>query len=153
MEFKLTSPAFNNGTQIPSKYTCDGQNINPHLIIHGVPPQAKSLALLMEDPDAPGGVWVHWVMWNISPEIKEIKEHSAAFGAEQGQNARGAKGYDGPCPPSGIHRYFFRLYALNIKLSLPETADKQTLEAGMEGHIVATAELMGTYMRTNQAPA
>lgn len=152
MEMKLTSPAFNNGTQIPSKYTCDGGNMNPHLVIHGVPPQAKSLALIVEDPDAPNGLWVHWVMWNIPPETTEIKEHSAPFGAEQGLNTRGQQGYDGPCPPSGSHRYFFRLFALDIRPKLPSDADKDMLEDVMAQHILATAELMGTYMRTNQAP-
>lgn len=152
MEFRLTSPAFNNGTLIPSKYTCDGENINPHLVIHGAPPQAKSLALVMEDPDAPAGLWIHWVMWNIPPETKEIREHTVPMGAEEGFNTGGETGYDGPCPPSGTHRYFFRLFALNIKLKLPSEADKQMLESAMEQHILATTELMGTYSRTNEAP-
>lgn len=152
MEFKLTSPAFNHGSQIPSKYTCDGENINPHLVIHGVPERAKSLALLMEDPDAPAGLWVHWVVWDISPETKEIREHTAPNGAWEGVNSGGEQGYTGPCPPPGIHRYFFRLFALDSRLKLPEESTKEELETAMAGHIMATAELMGTYARTNEAP-
>lgn len=152
MEFKLTSPAFNHGSQIPSKYTCDGENINPHLVIHGVPERAKSLALLMEDPDAPAGLWVHWVVWDISPETKEIREHTAPNGAWEGANSGGEQGYTGPCPPPGIHRYFFRLFALDSRLKLPEESTKEELETAMAGHILATAELMGTYARTNEAP-
>ena len=152
MEFKLSSPAFNFGALIPSRYTCDGENTNPHLTIHGVPVKAKSLALVVEDPDAPSGLWVHWVMWNIPPEIREIREHTVPMGAEEGYNTRGKSGYDGPCPPSGTHRYFFRLFALDTKLKLAEDSDKEMLERAMETHILATAELMGTYSRTNEAP-
>lgn len=152
MEFKLTSPAFNHGSLIPSRYTCDGENINPHMIIHGVPANAKSLALLVEDPDAPAGLWIHWVMWNIPPETKEIREHTAPWGAEEGLNTRNKRGYAGPCPPLGTHRYFFRLFALECKLTLTADADKPALEKAMEGQILATTELMGTYSRTNEAP-
>ena len=152
MEFKLTSPAFNHGSQIPSRYTCDGENINPHLVIHGVPPKAKSLALVVEDPDAPVGLYIHWVMWNISPETKEIREHTPSMGADQGSNSSGKSGYYGPCPPSGTHRYFFRLFALDTKLKLAADSDKGMLETAMGTHILATAELMGTYSRTNEAP-
>lgn len=152
MEFKLTSPAFSHGSQVPSKYTCDGENINPHLIIHGVPAEAKSLALVMEDPDAPAGLWIHWVMWNIPPETKEIREHTVPNGAAEGHNTRRKAGYTGPCPPSGSHRYFFRLFALDTKLELPADSEKPALEKAMELHILATAELVGTYSRTNEAP-
>ena len=152
MEFKLTSPAFSYGSQIPSRYTCDGENINPHLIIHGVPAKAKSLALLVEDPDAPAGNWIHWVMWNIPPETKEIREHTVPMGAEEGYNTGRESGYDGPCPPSGTHRYFFRLFSLDTKLKLAATTDKDMLETAMATHILATAELMGTYSRTNEGP-
>jgi len=152
MEFKLTSPAFNHGSQIPSKYTCDGENSNPHLIIHGVPANTKSLALVVEDPDAPAGLWIHWVMWNISPEVKEIRERTVPYGAEEGRNTNKELGYDGPCPPSGTHRYFFRLYALDTKLKLLAEAGKQALDEAMAQHIIATAELMGTYSRTNEGP-
>ena len=152
MEFKLTSPAFNHGTQIPSKYTCDGDNVNPHLIIHGVPEQARSLALVMEDPDAPTGLFVHWVVWDIPPETGEIREFTVPFGATEGTNSWSEEVYGGPCPPSGMHRYFFRLYALDRKLKIPSGSTRSELETAMEGHILATTELMGTYMRTNAAP-
>lgn len=152
MEFKLTSPAIHHGARIPSKYTCDGDNINPHLVIQGAPVAAKSLALIMEDPDAPSGLWVHWLMWEISPETKEIREHSTPFGVRQGVNSWDQNGYGGPCPPSGAHRYFFRLYALDTRLKLADASDKASLERAMEGHILATTELMGTYARSNQAP-
>ena len=152
MEFKMTSPAFSYGAQIPSKYTCDGEDINPHLVIHGVPEKAKSLALVVEDPDAPNGLWVHWVAWNIQPETREIREHAEPFGSGEGLNSWGEIGYGGPCPPSGTHRYFFRLYALDTRLKLAEGSKKAALEEAMAGHILATAELMGTYARTNEAP-
>ncbi|RQW77358.1 MAG: YbhB/YbcL family Raf kinase inhibitor-like protein [Geobacter sp.] len=152
MEFKLTSPAFNHGSQIPSQYTCDGEDINPHLVIHGVPQGAKSLALVMEDPDAPAGLWTHWVVWDIPPETKEIREHTAPIGTGEGLNSWGETGYGGPCPPSGTHRYFFRLFALDTRIKLPVNSKKAELEAAMAGHILATAELMGTYGRTNEAP-
>lgn len=152
MEFKLTSPVFSHGSQIPSRYTCDGENINPHLIIHGVPTKAKSLALVAEGPDAPVGLYFHWVMWNIPPETKEIREHTVPMGAEEGFNSSQESGYDGPCPPSGTHRYFFRLFALDTKLLLDAISDKGMLETAMATHILATAELMGTYSRTNEAP-
>ncbi|HJV36540.1 YbhB/YbcL family Raf kinase inhibitor-like protein [Geomonas sp.] len=152
MEFKLTCPAFNHGSQIPSKYTCDGENTNPHMVIHGVPDRTKSLALVVEDPDAPAGLWIHWVMWNISPEVKEIKEHTVPFGAKEGINTTKHVGYTGPCPPSGTHRYFFRLYALDMKLDLPQTTQRDDLETAMAQHILGTTELMGTYSRSNEGP-
>jgi Raf kinase inhibitor-like YbhB/YbcL family protein len=152
MEFKLTSPAFSNGMQIPSKYTCDGENISPHLIIHGHPEKTKSLALVMVDQDAPAQFADHWILWNIAPEVSEIKEHSLPHGAGVGLNGRGKCSYNGPCPQSGIHRYLLRLYALNTKLKLEENAGRQELEAALESHILATTELMGTYSRTNEAP-
>ncbi len=152
MEFKLTSPAFNHGSQIPSKYTCDGDDINPHLVIQGVPHGTKSLALVMEDPDAADEVWVHWVLWDIPPETKEIREHSAPVGAVEGTTSWGDSGYGGPRPPAGTHRYFFRLYALTTRIHLPASAMRDDLEAAMTGHIMAATELMGTYVRTNEAP-
>jgi Raf kinase inhibitor-like YbhB/YbcL family protein len=152
MELRLSSPAFTNGSQIPSRYTCDGDNFNPHLVLHGVPEQAKSLTLVMEDPDAPTGLWTHWIMWNIPAETKEIREHTVPFGALEGTNSGRKKGYTGPCPPGGTHRYFFRVFALDRKLALEAGAGRDELERAMEGHILATAELMGNYGRTNQAP-
>jgi Raf kinase inhibitor-like YbhB/YbcL family protein len=152
MEFKLTSPAFHHGSQIPSRYTCDGDDINPHLVIQGAPPAAKSLTMIVEDPDAPGGTFVHWLLWDIQPETKEIREHTAPFGSRQGLNSAGENGYIGPCPPSGSHRYIFRLFALDVRVKLDESATREELERAMEGHIMATTELLGTYARTNQAP-
>ena len=152
MEFKLTSPAFNHGSQIPSQYTCDGEDINPHLVIHGVPQGVKSLALVMEDPDAPAGLWTHWVVWDIPPETKEIREHYCAHRHGGRSQQLGRTGYGGPCPPSGTHRYFFRLFALDIRIKLPVNSKKVELEEAMAGHIMSTAELMGTYARTNEAP-
>jgi Raf kinase inhibitor-like YbhB/YbcL family protein len=152
MGFKLSSPAFNHGSQIPSKYTCDGENISPHLIIHGAPVGTKSLALIMDDPDAPMGTWVHWLVWNISPEIREVKEHTTPHGSGEGLNSKGKTGYAGPCPPSGTHRYFFRLYALDRKLALQAGSKRADLDMAMESHILAVTELMGTYSRTNEAP-
>jgi Raf kinase inhibitor-like YbhB/YbcL family protein len=145
MEMTLTSQAFRYGNPIPAKYTCDGDGVNPHLVIHAVPEAARSLALVMDDPDAPNGLWVHWVLWDIPPETAEIREHTVPFGAEQGLNSWGNRSYGGPCPPSGEHRYFFRLYALDSRLRLPVETTKDDLERSMEGHILATAELMGTY--------
>ena len=152
MEFKLTSPAFSNGMQIPSKYTCDGENISPHLVIHGAPEKTRSLALILEDQDAPAEQALHWVLWNISPEVREIKEHTAPHGSEVGLNSQRKCAYSGPCPPPGIHRYLFRLYALDLKLKLPAESGREALEAAMELHILATTELTGTYSRTNEAP-
>ncbi|GFO57452.1 hypothetical protein GMSM_44590 [Geomonas sp. Red276] len=152
MEFKLTSPAFNHGTMIPSKYTCDGDNVSPYLVVHGVPAEAKSLALVVEDPDAPSGLYIHWLLWNIPIEVKEIKEHTVPFNAVEGLNSNQGFGYEGPCPPSGTHRYYFRLYALDIKLRLKEGALRADLDAAMEGHILGAAGLMETYSRTNNAP-
>lgn len=152
MDFKLSSPAFGSGSLIPSNYTCDGDNISPHLNIHGVPERAKSLALLMEDLNAPAGSECHWLLWNIPPETREVREHIVPFHAESGTNSFKKNGYSGPCPPSGIHRYLFRIYALDQKLDLPPGAEREQFERGIETHILATAELDGTYGRTNEAP-
>jgi Raf kinase inhibitor-like YbhB/YbcL family protein len=152
MEFKLTSPAFSNGTQIPSKYTCDGENISPHLVIHGPPQRTKSLALLLEDLDAPAAYAAHWVVWNINPEVNEIREHSAPHGSILGLNSGNKRGYSGPCPPLMMHRYVFRLYALDVRLQLGPDAGKEQLEAAMQSHILATTELTCSYSRTNEAP-
>lgn len=146
MDFKLTSPAFNNGTQIPSKYTCDGLNISPHLVIHGVPDKAKSLALLLEDRDAAEGRGVHWLVWNISPEVRELKEHAVPHASVEGLS------YAGPCPSVGTHHYLFTLYALDTKLKLEADSGREELDAAMAQHILATTELMGSYARTNEAP-
>ena len=144
---KLSSPAFKHNESIPSKFTCDGADINPPLMIENVPSETKSLALIVDDPDAPAGTWVHWILWNLGPSTKEIKENSVPSGALQGINDFRKSDYGGPCPPSGTHRYFFKLYALDMILSLGPKAKKAELERGMNGHIVAKGELIGLYKR------
>jgi hypothetical protein len=148
---KLTSPAFEDGKSIPSQYTCDGRNINPALEITGVPKEAKSLVLIMDDPDVPEFVrkdrmYVHWVVFNMPPTLRSIPENSQPQG-KRGSNTEGRKDYQGPCPPDREHRYFFKLYALDILLDLPEGATKQDVEKKMHGHIVAQTQLMGRYNR------
>ncbi len=143
----ISSQAFGHHEHIPSKYTCDGVDVNPSLIIENLPTGAKSLALIVDDPDAPSGTWVHWVVWNIAPGIKEIREHSIPPGAVQGMNDFRKLDYGGPCPPSGTHRYFFKLYALDAVLSLKPGSNKAALEGAMKGHILAQAELVGLYKR------
>jgi Raf kinase inhibitor-like YbhB/YbcL family protein len=143
----ITSPAFRNGELIPSKFTCDGADVNPALNIGTVPPEAKSLAIIMDDPDAPGGMWVHWVVWNIDPKTREIKENSVPPGAKLGVNDFRKTLYGGPCPPPGTHRYFFKLYALDTMLDLGTDTTKAALEKAMKGHILAQGELMGRYKR------
>lgn len=147
-KMKIASPEFSHNGSIPSKFTCDGGNINPPLSFEGVPSGTKSLALIMDDPDAPRGTWVHWVLWNISPEAKGIGENSTPKEAMMGVNDSRKNGdYGGPCPPSGTHRYFFKLYALDTALSLDKGSEKAELEKAMEGHILAQAELIGLYKR------
>lgn len=143
-ELRLTSPSFEAGGKIPAKYSCEADNVNPELNISGIPEGTVSLALIMDDPDAPGGTWVHWVVWNI-PVTNKIAEDSIP--GTQGKNSWNSNQYGGPCPPSGTHRYVFKLYALNIELELPEAARKQELEQAMTGHILASTQLMGTYNR------
>ncbi len=144
---KISSPAFKHNEHIPAKYTCDGSDVNPNIKIGDIPPGTKSLALIVDDPDAPRGTWVHWVVWNISPDTNEIKENSVPPGASQGMNDFRKLEYGGPCPPSGTHRYFFKLYALDTILSLAKDATKATLERSMHGHILAQVELIGLYKR------
>lgn len=143
----ITSPAFAHMAAIPARYTCDGRDINPPLRIDGVMQGAKSLALVLDDPDAPAGVWVHWVAWNIPPHTREIKENSLPAGAIQGLNSWKRNIYGGPCPPSGSHRYFFKIYALDTVFDLASSSDKATLERAMHGHIIARGELIGTYRK------
>ena len=144
---KIESSAFEYGHTIPQKYTCDGQNVNPPLKISGVPENAKSLVLIMDDPDAPAGTWVHWTAWDMKPGTAEIKENSKPSGAVEGKTSFGEIGYGGPCPHSGTHRYFFRLYALDIELNLSSGATIKQLEQAMDGHIIDKADLMGVYSR------
>ena len=142
---KLTSPDFEPGKLIPKKFTCDGDDINPTLMIEGIPTETKSLALIVDDPDAPLGTWVHWVVYDI-PVVSRIEENSIP--GKQGINDFGRNEYGGPCPPSGTHRYFFKIYALDTELALGEGVDKKALEEAMQGHIVDQAELIGLYKKS-----
>lgn len=142
----ITSPAFMHEGAIPSKYTCDGDNINPPLQIAGLPENTITLALIVEDPDAPKGIFDHWIVWNIDP-IETIKEDSRP--GISGTNSMGKTGYSGPCPPNGTHRYFFYVLALDTDIDLAAGADKTALQQAMEGHIIAQGSIMGTYKRSN----
>ena len=148
---KLTSNAFENEGKIPSKYTCDGANVSPQLTIADVPAEAKSLVLIMDDPDVPkhireDGMWDHWVVFNIPPDVREIPESQEPAGTP-GLGTNGDIGYFGPCPPDREHRYFFKLYALDKMLDLPEKTDKVTVEKEMTENVIDKAHLMGRYER------
>ena len=143
----VTSTAFTEGAAIALKYTCDGKDVNPPLAIGAAPANTRSLALIMDDPDAPVGTWVHWVAWDIPPRTREIPENGMADGAVQGRNSWNRNDYGGPCPPSGTHRYYFKLYALDTPLTLAPSATKADLERAMQGHVLAAGQLMGTYKR------
>lgn len=143
---KLTSPVFTHNGNIPSNYTCDGLNVSPPLMISDVPSNAKSLVLICDDPDAPVGNWDHWVVFDIPVSTREISKSTEPKGTA-GKNSWGRTGYGGPCPPSGTHRYFFKLYALDTMLNLPEGSAKKQVEAAMRGHILEKSELIGLYMR------
>jgi hypothetical protein len=144
MEMRLTSPAFGNNEFIPQKFTCEGEDINPQLVMEDIPEGTQSLALIVDDPDAPMGTFVHWVVYNIPP-ISRIDEDSIP--GKQGENDFGKRNYGGPCPPSGTHRYFFKVYALGTKLGLEEGGSKRTLEKAMQGHILEKTELIGLYRK------
>lgn len=141
---KVSSTRFDHNGHIPAQYTCDGDDVNPPLDIEDIPGEARCLALIVDDPDAPSGVWVHWVTWNI-PVTHHLKENSAP--GMQGMNDFQKHRYNGPCPPSGTHRYFFKVYALNKTLDLPVSSDKQDLEKAMSDSIIAFGELIGLYRR------
>jgi Raf kinase inhibitor-like YbhB/YbcL family protein len=143
----LKSQAFEDQGFIPSKYTCDGEDINPPLLIENVPQEAKSLVLVMQDPDAPRGTFLHWLLWNISPETKEISEGKIPPGAVEGKNDFGKIGYGGPCPPSGTHHYVFTLYALSRKLDFPQDLSWSDFKTLINQHILAQAKLTGLYSR------
>jgi Raf kinase inhibitor-like YbhB/YbcL family protein len=146
--FTITSSVFKEGERIPPEYTTDGKNISPPLSIAGVPEGTISLALIMDDPDAPAGVWDHWLVWNIPAAAREIAAGSLPAGVIQGANGWGKSEYGGPAPPSGTHRYEFKLYALDAMLSsLKAGSDKKALQTAMEGHILAECDLTGTYSR------
>lgn len=146
-EMIITSPTFEQNKPIPERHTCDGLDINPPLQIKAVPDGTKSLAVIMDDPDAPVSIWAHWLVWNIPSQTREINENSLPAGAVLGLNSWKRNSYEGPCPPSGIHRYFFKFYALDTTLNLSPATIKADLERVMRGHILAQAELMGTYKR------
>ncbi len=143
----LASSAFQNQQSIPSQYSCQGEDINPPLQIEEVPSEAKTLALIVDDPDAPGQTWDHWILWDIPVEINFIQKGTVPDKAVQGINSFKKHNYGGPCPPSGIHHYHFKLYALNTTLSLVESAGKAELEQAMAGHILQEAELIGLYQK------
>jgi len=152
MELKVTSSAFVEGGLIPPRYTCDGADISPPLRWDAVPEGTKSIALISDDPDAPMGTWVHWVLFNLPPDTKELAENippnkTLPNGAKQGTSDFGRIGYGGPCPPSGTHRYFFKIYALDAVIDLPAGARKQQLVKAMEGHILGQGQLIGKYKR------
>lgn len=152
MSIILTSSAFDDGSPIPSQYTCDGRDISPPLAWTDPPAGTKSFALINDDPDAPMGTWVHWVVYNMPASTRTLPEvfpadPEHADGTRQGMTDFGRIGYGGPCPPSGTHRYFFKVYALDTALSLPPGATKATLEATMQGHILGQTQLIGTYRR------
>ena len=149
---KLESTAFTANDLIPSKYTCDKQDISPPLIWDEVPENTQSFALICDDPDAPMGTFVHWVLYNIPPESRQLieaipKQQELSIGGIQGKNDFGKIGYGGPCPPRGTHRYFFKLYAIDRKLQLKPGATKDELLKAMAGHQLATAEIIGQYQR------
>lgn len=151
-ELKLTSVAFQQGQPIPRQYTCDGINVSPPLEWSGTPKSAKTIAIIADDPDAPAGTWVHWVLYNLPADNIGVVENvpsteTLKAGASQGKNDFGKIGYGGPCPPSGTHRYFFKVYALDSEVPLTAGATKADLEKAMAGHIVLQGQLMGTYRR------
>lgn len=146
--FTIKSSVFENEGNIPDKYTCKGQSVNPPLEISGVPEGAKSLALILHDPDAPlAGGFTHWVMYNIDPKTSDIAENSVPAGAVQGNNGAGKPSYTGPCPPSGTHRYYFYVYALDTVLQFQAPPNKAELEQAMQGHILEQGELMGKFSK------
>ncbi len=143
----VASPSFENAARIPAHFTCDGANTSPAFALSDVPENAKSLALIVTDPDAPRETWTHWTAWNIDPKTDLVAENTIPPGSVQGVTSFGKPGYGGPCPPSGVHRYFFTFYALDAFLDIPATADRIGLEMAMQGHVIAKAEFMGTYGR------
>jgi len=146
VNMKITSPAFEHNKEIPSEYTCDGSDTSPELNIEDVPQNAKNLVLINDDPDAPVGTWDHWIIFNIPPSTTKIEKGKEPAGVG-GKNSWGKTGYGGPCPPSGTHRYFFKLYALDTELDLQEGSSKKEIESAMQDHIIEKTELIGTYKK------
>ena len=147
-QLQVISTVFSHKGHIPPEYTCEGKNINPPLIVKNFPENTKTLALIVEDPDAPNGTFDHWLVWNIQPN-EAIAERSNA--GINGTNSFGKTGYGGPCPPSGVHRYFFKVFALNAELNLKAGAGKNELLNAMNGHVLATGEIMGLYQKHKHA--
>jgi hypothetical protein len=145
---ELSSPSFANNQAIPTKFTCQGKNISPELLIKNIPAQTQTLALILDDPDATHGTWNHWLIWNISANTQQIPENVGAIFATQGITSFKKPGYGGPCPPSGSHRYIFTLYALNQKLTLPPTANKENLLEAMNNAIIEQTTLTGLYQKS-----
>ena len=147
MPFQISSDAFKNGAMIPTKFSCHGSDVSPVLSWSDAPKATKSFVLIMDDPDAPMGVWVHWILFNIPANITKLEENISQLptGAVIGSNSWHRQSYNGPCPPSGTHRYFFKLYALDSILNLPAGSNKEAVEKAMHGHVLAIAELMGKY--------
>ena len=144
---KITSSEFISNQTMPAKYTCDGENINPPLNFSDIPANTQSLVLIVDDPDAPAGDWVHWLVWNILPETNSILAGTAPANSTEGTTSFGQPGYGGPCPPSGTHRYFFKLFALDTVLDLKSSANKSQLKQAMQNHILDQTELIGLYSR------
>lgn len=144
-ELKIQSPAFEANKPIPKKYSCDGNDINPPLTIEGTPKEAKTLALIVDDPDAPSGTFDHWIVWNIPASTSKIEENTIP--GKEGLNSARHPSYMGPCPPGGTHRYFFKVYALDGELNLGINSKKKDVEKAMQGHIIAKGELVGLYSR------
>ncbi|HYG41055.1 MAG TPA: YbhB/YbcL family Raf kinase inhibitor-like protein [Cytophagales bacterium] len=147
---EITSPAFKNGEKVPKQFTCEGININPSLKFSNVPAEAKSLVLLVEDPDADAKPWVHWLVYNIPPQCGGFEEDSIPKGAIQGICNGGTYGYEGPCPPDRLHNYMFKLYAIDKILDVPESADRKAILKEIEGHVVDEALLVGTYPKATR---
>lgn len=152
MELRIKSSAFDEGGTIPEEYTCDGENVSPEISWSGTPAETKSFALICDDPDAPAGTWVHWVIYNIPGSENGLHEGVSADkklynGTMQGLNSSGETGYDGPCPPGGTHRYYFKLYALDTTLNIQGNVTKDVLLEAMKGHLLAQGQLMGKYTR------
>ncbi|MFL6538358.1 MAG: YbhB/YbcL family Raf kinase inhibitor-like protein [Chthoniobacterales bacterium] len=141
----VTSPAFKSGGNIPAQFSCNGANVNPPLSVAKVPANAICLAVALVDPDAPGGTFTHWLVWNVDPKTSEIAANSVPDTAVQGTNDFGNTGYGGPCPPSGTHRYYFRVFALDAKLPLKPGAKAAQFEKAIAGHVIARGELMGRF--------
>jgi Raf kinase inhibitor-like YbhB/YbcL family protein len=144
---QIASSAFVAGATIPAKYGCSGTNTSPPLSFRSVPPDAKTLALIVEDPDAPGGLFTHWVVWNLPPGTVAVAEGTPPVGATEGTNSYGKNGWGPPCPPSGEHRYIFNLYALDSAPNLPSSSGREQLQGAMAGHILAQSQLLGRYRR------